>query len=112
MENDIGQFDKHEKLQIVNGLAVRELVIKGGEILICETPQLMAECALIVWYDLKRIDTGPLIVEFSFRYGDKKGKYQRESANNAYDLFLNVQEKMTSWLDPDANTKTGFLFKK
>ena len=110
IEKDIHHFDKDEKLHIVNSLQIRELVIKGGEILLCESPGEKAECALIAWYDLGNRGNEPLIVEFSFRYGNKKENYDREVSQNAYDLFLNIQEKLDPWLDKDANTKTGFLY--
>ena len=112
IKTDLAHFDDGEKVKQVNSLEILELVIKGGVIVLSESAEEKAESALIVWYDLNvSIDT-PLIVEFSFRYGDKKGKYDRDVSQNAYNVFLNIQQKMDSWLDKNANTKTGFLYKE
>ena len=75
------QLDKkadEEDISLVNGQSVRELVITGGDLILSGDPVMPAECALIVWYDAKDAAKGPLIVEFSFRYGNKKEKYSRE----------------------------------
>jgi hypothetical protein len=109
IENDIPRFADGEKIHVINATRIREKVIKGGEILLRDSPEVKAECALITWYD---DDPTPLIVEFSFRYGNKKGKYGREISQNTYELFLNIQKEMSSWCDEENSTKTGFVFKK
>ena len=111
--NDIADFNTVEKLQLVNSLSVQEIIIKGAEILLCESPEIKAESALIIWYDLDTDKVEPIIVEFSFRYGNqKKERYVRRASQNAYDLFLAIQQKMNEWCEPGNNTKTGFLYKK
>jgi len=112
IETDLSHFDEGEKVQQVNSLKILELVIKGGEIILSGSPEEKAETALIVWYDMNISIDMPLIVEFSFRYGNKKGKYDRDISQNAYDVFLNIQQKMDQWLDKNGNTKTGFLYKE
>ncbi len=97
-------------LQVVNGLEVKEIVITGANLRLGSDPEVNAECALIIWYDLKKDKTNPLIGEFSFRYGSKKEKYKKETAQNAYDLFLLIPEKMKDWIDATGSTKTGFVY--
>lgn len=89
--------------------AVRELVIKGGEFILRKEPKANAECALIVWYDGN--SEKPVVVEFSFRYGDKNGTYTGKMAQRAYDVF-EVLQKLTSWLDPNPKpkTKTAYIY--
>jgi hypothetical protein len=103
---------EEEKIFLVNELAVREVVITGTEIIIGDDPAGKAECALIVWYDSKVFGIDPLIVEFSFRYGNKKEKYSTETAKKAYDLFILIQKGMESWIDAKNPTKTGFIYDK
>jgi hypothetical protein len=76
-----------------------------------DDPTLSAECALIVWYDSKLDGGDPLIVEFSFRYGNKKEKYSGALSQTAYDVFIKIQAELEMWVDYDNATKTGFIYK-
>lgn len=109
---ELGKFSKLEKLQPVNKVAVQEVVITGTEINICKRPLVNAECALIVWYEKEAFKKDPVIVEFSFRYGNKQEQYDRKSAQKAYDLFLMIQEQLKPWIAKESTTKTAFLFDK
>jgi len=107
------EFDKNgesENLILVNNLVIQEMVITGANIIICDDPLVSAECALIIWYDTEAFTSNPIIAEFSFRYGNKKEKFSRETAQKTYDLFLLIQEGMKLWIDSDNATKTGFVY--
>jgi hypothetical protein len=112
LELQLNKSKEDEKLFLVNDLAIREVVVTGTEITICDDPTVKAECALILWYNSKIFGIDPLIVEFSFRYGNKKEKYSKETAQKAYDLFLLIQKGMESWIDTSNATKTGFVYDK
>jgi hypothetical protein len=99
-----------EKMILVNDLVIREVVITGSEMMLCNDPLVKAECALIVWYDSKLPSGNPLIVEFSFRYGNKKEKYDGRTALNGYEIFMAIQEKMKTWIEEKDKTKTGFIY--
>ncbi len=112
IEKDLHHFDKGEKLKLVNDKEIKEFVITGGNILLDKKSEIKAECALIVWFDIKKIYSDPLIVEFSFRYGSKKAKYDSKVSKKVYDLFLNIQKQMQEFLDQSSNTKTGLLYNR
>ena len=106
----LDSYQKKEGIHLVNDMAIKEVVITGGFIPVCFNPLIYAECALIIWSDLSVSNAEPLIVEFSFRYGEKKEKFSGEAAQNSYDLFLLIQENMKSWIDSKGKTKTGFVY--
>ena len=89
---------------------IAETVLTGGNINLGGDPAESAECALIIWHKKEAFKGDPLIVEFSFRYGSKKKEYSRDTALNAYDIFTAMQEELTSWIDANDATKTGFVF--
>lgn len=95
---------------IVNGLHIHEKVVSLGEVVLSDEFPENAECALIVWYESKKGDANPGIVEFSFRYGSKKERYDCETAQRAYELFLLMQKEMQMWIDENNLTKTGFVY--
>lgn len=100
---------KEEKIFLVNNLEIQEIVITGAAINIDNDPFVNAECALIIWYDSKVSGTDPVIVEFSFRYGNKKESYTRKAAQNAFDVFMLFQANMKPWIGNNS-TKTGFVY--
>lgn len=69
-----------ENILLVNDRVIQEIVIVGAGFVLNDDPLVNAECALIVWYDSEAFKADPIIVEFSFRYGDKKERYNRETA--------------------------------
>jgi hypothetical protein len=110
LAHQLNEKKGEEKLFIVNNLAIQEIVITGGELIISNDPLINAECALIIWYGSEAFEADPIIVEFSFRYGNKKEKYSGEVAQKAYDLFMLIQDGMKSWIDSKEATKTGFVY--
>lgn len=110
LASELKEDTEEEKIFLVNELSIQEVVITGAELIICDNPRVKAECALIFWYDSKVFEADPIIVEFSFRYGNKKEKYSREAAQKFFDLFMLIQEGMKSWIDSKNATKTGFVY--
>jgi hypothetical protein len=92
------------------GITIRELVIKGAKFQVRREPRLDSKCALIVWYDNNGDEKTPVAVEFSFRYGDENEDYTRKMVQRAYDVFQVLQEKLTSWVDAEAETKTAYIY--
>lgn len=103
--------DRAAALREVNGFTARELVITGPLLRIGMTPTIHLECALIVWYDHKGAESTPVVVEFSYRYGNAAGEYGGKVARRAFDLFAAVQNEMTEWLDPNPHSKTAFVYR-
>jgi hypothetical protein len=99
-----------ENLTQVNDLLVREIVIGGPAIKILDEPLTEAECALIIWYDTRSLSPDPVIIEFSFRYGNKKGRYSSALGRSAFDFFRHIQHHMKLWLGEANSTKTGFIY--
>ena len=110
LADKLDHFDEDEAIGIVNGFTARELVIEGAKFQIGKNPRLDSECALILWYDKDGDDKKPLVAEFSFRYGDKDGEYQGNTARRAYDVFRILQNKLKHWIDTDSKTKTAFAY--
>lgn len=106
----LDHYEEDEEIKVVGDFTARELVITGGEFQISNHPKLESECALIVWYDNVRDDKKPVVVEFSFRYGNERGNYTRNMAQRAYDVFQIIQKKLKSWIDPKSKTKTAYLY--
>jgi hypothetical protein len=110
LATQLNKYSEDEEIFSVHDSAILEIVITGSKIIICNDPLINAECALIVWYNSKHIGSDPIIVEFSFRYGNKKEKYSQKASQKAYDLFLSIQKKMKSWIDIKNTTKTSFIY--
>jgi hypothetical protein len=110
LAHQLNKKSGEEFLSMVNNLAIQEIVITGGELIVSNDPLVNAECALIIWYGPEAFEADPLIVEFSFRYRNQKEKYSRETAQKAHDLFLLIQQGMKPWIDSNNATKTGFVY--
>ena len=112
----LGEVDGRHRLGQVNGFTARELVITGATMTIGTKPKVECECALIVWYDQNASATAaaaaaaPVAVEFSYRYGDTKGRYDGKAAKRAADIFEMLQRELTDWVDPNPRTKTAFVY--
>lgn len=53
----------------------------------------------------------PAIVEFSFRYGDKRGNYSGIGAKRAYEAFLTLKSTpLSNWVDVASKTKTAYVY--
>jgi len=109
LDETLDQDSGHEAITVV-GSPVREVVIKGTKFQLGKTPCREAECALILWYRHPSEARQPVIVEFSFRYGDPHEHYTRRMTQRAYYLFQRLQTKLTRWVDPKAETKTAYMY--
>ncbi|HEY7188614.1 MAG TPA: hypothetical protein VH436_18785 [Vicinamibacterales bacterium] len=98
-------------LAAIGGFTARELVITGTTFQIGRGPKVVAECALIVWYDDEKISRGPQAVEFSYRYGSRKEQYGGGPARRAFAIFKALQS-LDAWVDPHPRTKTRFVLDK
>jgi hypothetical protein len=99
-----------EPISVVKGFTAREVVLGGGELRLAEKAKATAESALIVWYDHGRGDDRPCAVEFSFRYGSKREKYDGTVSRQAFDVFGHLQTTLRAWVDPRSRTKTAFVY--
>ena len=106
----LGDVDGRHALSEVNDFTARELVITGATMTIGTKPKVECECALIVWYDQNASADEPVAVEFSYRYGDAKGRYDGKAATRAFDIFATLQRELTEWVDPNPRTKTAFVY--
>jgi hypothetical protein len=104
------EFRPNRTLAAVNHFTAREVVIAGGRLQIGRTPKIVAECALVVWYNDKGRHDKPVAVELSFRYGDKAGNYGGGMSRRAFDVFHALPKKLTGWVDPKPRTKTAFVY--
>jgi hypothetical protein len=109
LHEDIEEVSDDEAIHVV-GSPMRELVIEGATFQIRQTPRREAACALIVWYDQADDAHQPVLVEFSFRYGEKHAQYTRTMAQRAYDVFHMLQMALTRWTDPTSETKTAYMY--
>jgi hypothetical protein len=106
-------YDENDALLTVGNFTALEIVLKGGFFGLDNSSSPEAECALIVWYDGdKEYDENdnnrPRIVEFSFRYDQKKEKYTREFSQLAWDVYSKLQK--LSWVDRASKSKTEYMY--
>src|SRR5207249_3944485 len=101
-----------EPIEIVGSFVAREIVVAGASFKLQRKPKREAECALIVWYGDTNQEDKPLVVEFSFRYGNKHEDYERDAALRAYDAFGAIQKFLADWIDTEAATKTAFVYEQ
>jgi hypothetical protein len=106
----LGEIEGTHTVSAVKGFTASELVITGSSLRIGSSPKTVAECALIVWYDHSGSATEPVAVEFSYRYGDRGGRYGGRTARRAFDIFQAIQRDLLAWVDPTPRTKTAFVF--
>lgn len=110
LSGEIGKEDREKDLTLVNGQFIDETVITGPAIRLSSDPAIAAECALILWQQKNENPSAPAIVEFSFRYGDKKQRYGRDVAQKAFEIFTGIQKNMKEWIEKEGMTKTGFVY--
>ena len=103
---------KDTPIEVVNGFTAREFVVGGAEMELGKSRNVKAECALIVWYDGgdSSKSESPVVVEFSFKYGDARENYGGGSARRAYETFNVLQHGLTDWVDKTSQTKTAFAY--
>jgi hypothetical protein len=106
-------YNAAEAITVVGDFTARELVLTGADFQIGNGPKIEAECALIVWYDATGSAQQPVVVEYSFRYGDKNEHYDGEVARRAYDAFQLLQsEALADWVDNASFTKTAYVYSR
>jgi hypothetical protein len=96
-------------LILVKDFVGREVVLEGA-LLLLGSRDMSAECALVVWYDEGEQDTTPVVVEFSFKYGDEEEQYRASVAKDAYAVLGLLQSGLDEWVDPNPRTKTAFVY--
>jgi hypothetical protein len=106
----LNSYEEDERIEVVNGFCAKELVIGGAGFQIGRKPRIDSECALILWYDHEGDEEKAVVEEFSFRYGNKDGKYKQDSAYRGYHVFEILQQNLTLWVDKDSKTKTAFFY--
>ena len=113
LKMQLKSYQETEPIGIVRDFTAREIVITGASFKIRETPEVEVECALIIWYDESEDNKDePVVVEFSFRYGDKKEHYDAEAAQRAYEIFCNLKEMLAEWIDATGPTKTAYVYSR
>jgi hypothetical protein len=110
LKKGLKSYDADVQLQLLNDLTVRELVITGAGLRFGKKSRNKAECALISWYDDACDPEKPLVVEFSFRFRDKRERYGPNAALRAYGVFQTLQKELPAWYDPDSMTKTTYAY--
>ncbi len=108
----IPAVDEDEPIDVVGGFTARELVVTGADFQIGEDPKVEAECGLIAWYDDGGDHAVPLLVEFSFKYKDKKEAYDGKVAQRAYDVFQSLVKRLPEWTKPKGQTKTAYVYSR
>jgi len=98
-----------DPLVLVKDFVGREVVLEGA-LLQLGSRDIEAECALVVWYDEVEEDTTPVVVEFSFKYGDEEEQYRASVAKDAYTVLGLLQNGLSEWVDPQPRTKTAFVY--
>ncbi len=96
-------------LVLVSDFVAREVVLEGATILLGkrDTP---SECAIVAWYDEGIEDVTPVVVEFSFKYGDEAEDYRASVAREAYEVLELLHTTLSDWADPQPRTKTSFVY--
>ncbi|NOQ13847.1 MAG: hypothetical protein GQ583_05105 [Methyloprofundus sp.] len=96
----------------VGDFIAKEMVIEGADFQIGNNPKVEAECALVAWYDDNSDEpNNPIVVEFSFKYGDDDENFDGEVAQRAYDVFECLQG-MAEWVELEGTTKTAYVYSK
>lgn len=96
-------------LVLVRDFVGHEVVLEGA-FLELGGGDVEGECAFVVWYDQGEEDTTPVIVEFSFKYGDGQGQFRSQVAKDAYAALGLLQQGLPQWVDPEPVTKTAFVY--
>jgi len=108
LEEKLTHQDKSAPIRRVGDFTAKELVITGADFQIGASPKAEAECALIVWYDDADPHEKPLLVEFSFRYGNDDEQYDGKLCEIAYAVFQELQN--SKWVNPESQTKTAYVY--
>lgn len=109
LPDDLKELPKDTPLVLVSDFVGQEIVLEGASLLLGKK-DVACECALVVWYDEGTQDTTPVVVEFSFKYGDESEDYRGSVARDAYAVLGLLQNSMTDWVDSNPVTKTAFVY--
>ena len=109
LADDLSELPTDAPLLLVRDFVGREIVLEGASLLLGKR-DIVSECALVVWHDEGETDTTPVVVEFSFKYGDDAEDYRGSVARDAYAVLGMLQNQMTDWVDPNPVTKTAFVY--
>ncbi len=109
LPEDLDDLPGDAPLVLVSDFVGREIVLEGASVLLGKH-DVGSECAIVAWYDEGEQDTTPVVVEFSFKYGDDLEDYRGSIARDAYTVLDLLQNTMTEWVDPNPVTKTAFVY--
>jgi hypothetical protein len=56
------------------------------------------------------VETPPVCVEFSFRYGSDDEDYRGTVTRDAHEVLQALSSKLPDWVDPEPKTKTAFVY--
>lgn len=97
------------ELTVVRTFCARELVLVGASVLLGKR-DIEAECAMVVWHDDDLVETPPVCVEFSFKYGDDDEDYRGTVTRDAHDVLQVLNDQLAEWVHPKPVTKTAFVY--
>ena len=112
IRQELEHLEKDTPLEVVDKFTARELVIGGAAVQLGKSPKIPAECVLVIWYDHANPSKGesPVVVEFSFKYGDGREDYGGGAVRRAYETFNVLQHGLPDWVDKTSKTKTAFVY--
>ena len=112
IRQELERLEKDTPIEVVDKFTARELVVGGAEMQLGKSRKIPAECVLVIWYDHAKQSKGesPVVVEFSFKYGDGGEDYGGGSVRRAYETFNVLQHGLPDWVDKASKTKTAFVY--
>jgi hypothetical protein len=112
IKQELERLEKDTPIGVVDKFTARELVVGGATLQLGKSRKVPAECALVIWYDNTDHSKGegPVVVEFSFKYGDGSEDYGGGPVRRAYETFDVLQHGLPDWVDKASKTKTAFVY--
>jgi hypothetical protein len=102
--------DEENQSLVVNDFTASEVVLDGATVQIGKTPKVDAEWTLIVWHDERQEHEKPVVVDLSYRYGDKNEGYGGGVTRRAFDIFNIVQPEFENgWTRSRAQKPRSFF---
>jgi hypothetical protein len=108
LANELARVDEGD-LAVVRTFCARELVLVGASVLLGKR-DIEAECALVVWHDDDDVETPPVCVEFSFKYGQDDEDYRGSVTRDAHEVLQALSANLPDWVHPEPRTKTAFVY--
>ena len=109
LTTSLDDYHGNEKLVVVNNFTTCEVVLGSAHLLLGKEHNVLAECALIFWYNMAVDTQSPTLVEFSYRYKNKKERYSGYVSQQAYLIFQELQ-KLDIWIDSSNLSKTEYVY--